>query len=405
MPPLDRLPVERYAAGRKSKMIQSTLTDNTYILHVPDPSLPSPNKYKIYDSVTDKWINGVFPSQDFDISEFKVSGAGDERCYVRGPLGKFLATIQCGDYAFSIKPKTTNGISWKEEAGYINEELSVVLYRTKNNDNIQTTDTNSFELSCDNNAISYPTDYIESSTIVETPYAVLKNLPFNFMTESPLSYQYYDYDKKQTIGASFKLKNMYDLDWNVDSQVCMDPVTGNLVGTITNTRTYTNVGVGGHRVWITYKVGDTYSGEENCLRVTEEDVTDIRMTVSDEERTMEYNVCSGLQISSNGPFDNTIPPPEVSLVQTTPPCHPDAHMKYEYVEVVKGDIKTRSAAIDGLHKTNIYSISITDSGLNDDIDETIRQYVQSGINKVIREIAGKTAPANTQLWKIIWEGK
>jgi hypothetical protein len=75
---------------------------------------------------------------------------------------------------------------------------------------------------------------------------------------------------------------------------------------------------------------------------------------------------------------------------------------YELVERVKGLYKFR--ANDG-HKSNIYSIRIKNSGLNELLTNS---YVKTKIRDIIEETVHtavkKIAPSNTQLWKIMWEG-
>jgi hypothetical protein len=75
---------------------------------------------------------------------------------------------------------------------------------------------------------------------------------------------------------------------------------------------------------------------------------------------------------------------------------------YEFIERFKGLIKSKER----LHKSNLFSIQITDSKLNESItDETQRNNIQKSINNVIKEVIKKVTPAYTQLWKIIWKGE
>jgi len=80
----------------------------------------------------------------------------------------------------------------------------------------------------------------------------------------------------------------------------------------------------------------------------------------------------------------------------------DLLSKYEFIEGIEGVNRSTNK---GMHKSNIFSIKITDSQLNEaitNLDE--RKQVQRSINNVIKDIIKKISPANTQLWKIEWVG-
>lgn len=75
---------------------------------------------------------------------------------------------------------------------------------------------------------------------------------------------------------------------------------------------------------------------------------------------------------------------------------------YEFIERIKG---VNRIGMDKLHKSNIFSIEINNSKLNENIiDLTLRQRVQKSVINVIKEIIKKIIPAHTKLWKIDWTG-
>lgn len=76
---------------------------------------------------------------------------------------------------------------------------------------------------------------------------------------------------------------------------------------------------------------------------------------------------------------------------------------YELIERIAGLYKLSSNV---LHKSNIYSIIIENSGLNESLSSTtFRDDIQGHVEDSIREMVLKISPANTQLWKILWKGK
>ena len=81
--------------------------------------------------------------------------------------------------------------------------------------------------------------------------------------------------------------------------------------------------------------------------------------------------------------------------------------EFELVERVGGLYKYRG--FEG-HKSNIYSIRINNSGLNEDLNNSSEQLeIQTNLREIIedtvRNVVKKIAPASTQLWKIEWQGR
>ena len=86
---------------------------------------------------------------------------------------------------------------------------------------------------------------------------------------------------------------------------------------------------------------------------------------------------------------------------------PTTIQEFELVERIGGLYKYRP--IEG-HKSNIYSIRIFNSGLNEDMNNTpeqkeVQNKLKEIINETVRTVVKKIAPSSTQLWKIEWIGK
>jgi len=76
--------------------------------------------------------------------------------------------------------------------------------------------------------------------------------------------------------------------------------------------------------------------------------------------------------------------------------------EFELIERVRGLYKLVPFAG---HKSNIYSIRITNSGLNESItDENIKSNIKKIVEKAIIKAVRKIAPSYTQLWYIDWTG-
>lgn len=85
-------------------------------------------------------------------------------------------------------------------------------------------------------------------------------------------------------------------------------------------------------------------------------------------------------------------------------CSPMA--EYDMIERVKGLYKFR---FPHLHKSNIFSVRLKNSGLNniirDEAGTSFKDYIKPIIEGAVKDVVKKLAPAGTQFWRIIWEGK
>ena len=149
---------------------------------------------------------------------------------------------------------------------------------------------------------------------------------------------------------SFRLKNMYDPNWQTD--ITQSDFTAER--TLNGMRKYYNVGRDSNNIWLAY----TYRDIENINN-----------------------------------FD-----------------------QFELLERIEGFYKLSSCP---LHKSNVYSILIENSGLNERLlrgdhtadsnspafNEAIKIKVQELVEQNIRKLIDKVAPVHTQLWRIIWKGE
>lgn len=134
----------------------------------------------------------------------------------------------------------------------------------------------------------------------------------------------------------FKLKNMYNYNWNTEINRPSKLISG--------LRDYIAVGKTQGAIWLSYYyVRDSYTGLEN----------------------------------------------------------------YQLVERIRGLYKYKGAS---KHKSNIYSIQIRNSYLNDSTSDStaireVKTELRAVIEESVRKVAVKIAPNYTQLWKIDWYGK
>ncbi len=341
---LGNLKLKRIITGSRSKLIESS--DQVHVLQKNNPDNTSlPDKFMIIDPVTNLSLGNIFKSSQF-IMEHSNIPVGSE--VVRSPKSAWKHSAQCSDSAFNLKDRTAFGTSWTFDgtSGFTQENLAIALYNP--------------------DEVGIPATNFNATSSV---WVFLSGLPFNFVSDQPLNKSYYDYDLGILDASSFKAKNMYDYDYNVSARFEVLNLT-DTIGNIVDTREYINVRNGGDDIWMSYTVGAALSGLLTNTTIT-----------------------SGLIESEGAPIINM---KEYNNLNT-------GVFAYQMVERFKGVVLLAST---GIHKSNLFSIRITDSKLNIAITDTeLREFIQDGINTVIKELMKKITPANTQLFSVIWEGE
>ena len=80
------------------------------------------------------------------------------------------------------------------------------------------------------------------------PIWILSGVDFNFLEESPVEFEYYDFRTGVMYSNGFNMKNMYNNDWTVESTVVTSNVLSACSGTIGHTRYYTDINSDGDQV-------------------------------------------------------------------------------------------------------------------------------------------------------------
>lgn len=340
---LGNLKLKRITTGSFTKVIESS--DQVHILQKNNPADIDPFTFMIIDPVTDEKLGNIFKSSQFKMDHSNIPNGAE---VVRSPKSAWKHIAQCAETSFNLKEATTNGVSWTltNDTDFSNENLAIAIYNP--------------------DEVGIPATNFNATSSV---WLFLDGLPFNFISNQPLNKTFYDYKLGILDASSIKTKNMYNHDYSVSARFIVENPT-DTIGQIVDTRDYTNVRAGGNDIWMSYTVGSALSGRLTNTTITSgliqtEGTPILKMT--------EYvNVTSGV-------------------------------FAYEMVERFKGVVLLEST---GIHKSNVFSIKITDSQLNTAITDTeLREFIQNGINTVIKELMQKITPANTQLFSVIWEGQ
>jgi hypothetical protein len=344
------LQVRRFVSTNKVKMIET----NDTVDYVKILEMGTENKYNIYDPVRNVNIGLLYPSKQF----LQNNASGNPKLNqnilsdtkLQAPDGPIDQIAQLDNTALALKDETTENIKYYSFVDGEYQELpnAMVLY------DIPTLSAGSpvFDI-----------DYVNS---LSAPRVALSGIEYAYFGEMPINDIFYDFDYGELYIDMFNLHN--ELDYKYDTDAYTSPNVDIVDSTdvfLSNTRDYERMGINENTIWVSYRVGQNYS-----------------------------STLSGVVVSND-----TYPAANAPMSKTTKTSG-DAY-DYAYIERLAGANRTSTTA----HKSNIYSIEITNSNLNTNItDLSTRNYLQSIVERAILNFQEKVAPVHTQLWKIIWRG-
>ena len=318
--------------------------------------------------------------RDYSVNHNDIYTNGYDIQY-RSPEADITDMAQFGNYAFNLTVPIISGTTytdriyaeWEDDRTWVMEPHEIITYVPGSSACIP-------DLIIDRTVFSLNNVYVYSDVIdgqqmlyvkslfnnvsANTVYETVESykLPFNYLLEEPLhnnphfiSSLYGDYDSSLSanivFGTDESLDIFYCSEGNRDNRVLMNPTpTKNMYNYNFNIEIDRNrqVATG----WRNYSaIGNT----QNTL-------------------WLKYNY----------------------IRETS-----DFSENYDLAERVRGLYKFKPA---DLHKSNVYSIRIKNSGLNRIADDTLRTNIQNIVAEELLKTVKKLQPAHTQLWKVEWEG-
>jgi hypothetical protein len=312
-------------------------------------------RYRIYDANKNAWIGLIYPTSEFQ----QAASTANSAVYptygldvnMLAPIGAIDQIAQLDNAALGFKEESLNGLRAYSYLTNEYEDLenAVAVY-------------NKPALSSDGTPI-IDQDYMFG---LSAERALLSGVEFAHASEIPLDIVYLDFDNGRMYMDSFAMHNEQDYKYDVDATISETVSAAENSVNLYNTRQYSRIGTNETVIWASYTVGKNYANE---------------------------NAISPHPIPES---DQTV----VEMVEVTPTT--GGAFDYEYIEhlygVNRSNIKTG-------HKSNIFSVEINNSNLNEAIeDDDLRASVHRIVERAIREFEEKVAPVHTKLWKIIWKG-
>ena len=212
------------------------------------------------------------------------------------------------------------------------------------------------------NAMSLSNTYISS---IFKPNKDLLGVEHNYIVEIPETKPFIDYYVNgHLLGNSSVTKNHLNYQYTL--------CTNNDYG-LSGCREYCNINVCGGKLYMTYRDNIHYIATSN-------------------ETITYYD-----DLNSTSSNDLSIEQYQLSKRRT--------NYNYQHVEVIESLNKFDNDQLGG-HKSSMFSIKLVDTGLNESsIPEEAKIKLRQNIEHNVRSIIDKLIPANTQLFKIYFEGK
>ena len=360
---------------------------------VMDPTavaFPQYNKWNFNDLTINSMCSNIYPLSSFMIQsyQYKIPPAhrqNNETDFIDlyAPDVMPIKSCQHFDYGYFLTDLTNKSITSDELI--FNTDINATSYLANTNVPINTYVYPSSAI------IMNPADPNNVATSGESTFIPLYNLTdilFNFFEEIPLDFNYYNFEPLTTSGYYYingdctNTKNQYNYDYNMVSRVTSTTSVTSVSAVLDQTRKYSNIGVAGDLLYMVYRTNQYYSSGTVSLSSNTTGVTFGMVPTSS-----FANSGSIVPIPMTGPYTKNYGIAE----------------QFDAVEVI--DSLDRLKNTNG-HKTNLFSINIKNANINTaPLSATDIANIKNSLTNIIENVISNVIPANTQLFKIYWNGQ
>jgi hypothetical protein len=240
-----RLKLDRLVTGTKGKMLQTNrgifvcnVESDFENFDVVTGSLD--NRFGLWDDTKNVLLKNIYNINDFSrLSPIHTTnGDGVDFLDVHAVNSPYSSVVQFNNVAVGLASLTDKGITYQ---------------RYNNTDNIKE------YVDSKNTVIVYPpSGVIEEDELNLEPLWILSGVEFNFMDESPVEFEYYDYTTGVMYSNSMNMKNMYNNQWDVGSNIVTGVSLSATSGTLDGTRYYMDINADGDSL-----IYDVYRNQNN----------------------------------------------------------------------------------------------------------------------------------------------
>lgn len=336
-------------------------------------------------------INNVYPLSSFTLQSYQYDKIPsqwqnniDDFLDIYGPATTYLQGCQYFNYGYLLSDLTDTPIT-ANTLGFSGDIFSTP-YVKKTDFPVNTYVYPSSSIIVNSPAVSSSTIYGEYTCI---PMFNLSGIKFNYINECPLEFKYagfnidstsaYNYLYSDTINA----KNSLNYNYSLNSQLTSSTYTSAVSATLSNARDYLNIKTSGDLLYMVYKANKYYN-------------TDGAVSLSSNTTGVTYgmNMTSGYAISGR-----IIDIP----MSTMTSANISVYDKFDNVEVLYSINRVKEQQA---HKSNLFSINIQNANINNSsLSDTEKITLKRNLTNILETMIKHIVPANTQLFKIYWNGQ
>jgi hypothetical protein len=364
--------------------------NDIFVTHIESEDTINPlDDYKLVVSgVSTVSINNIYPLSTFVMQSYQYKKIPSERqnnildfLEIYGPNVKYIKGCQFFNTGYLLSELTNNSITFNST------EFSGDIFSTPY---IQSTELpiETYMYPSSSIIISAPDTSISevSGQYTQIPLYNLSGIQFNFINECPLEFKYAGFN---TVSASsyifsdtFNTKNNYNSDYAVAAVITSSTDLSTVNANLSNAREYFNIGSTGDILYAVYKTNKYYETSDSVSLSSNITGVTYGMTPTSSFATTGHVVQIPLDTVTSG---------NISVYD-----------KYDNVETIHSVNRIKEPVT---HKSNLFSINIQNSNINTSaLSDADKESLKQNLNNIINNIIKNITPANTQLFKIYWNG-
>lgn len=359
----------------ESSDMKNTITDYNLIVS-GNVSIPLNNMYPLSSFIIQSYQYEKIPSErQNNINDFLNIYAPDTT-YVKG--------CQFFNYGYLLSDLTDKSIS--VDSMSFSGDIFSTSYTTKTEMPIDT-----YVYSSLDKITSSP--YASTGTVcgeyTAIPLYDLSGVRFNFINECPLEFKYSGYNVDSTSAYSYifadsvNAKNNYNYNYSVESIVTSSVNISAVNAELRNAREYYNIGTTGDLLYMIYKTNKHYASPSSVSLSS--NITNV---------TFGMNPTSAFATSGS-----IIKIPMSTMTSLSS----NIYEQYDNVETIYSINRIKEPIT---HKSNLYSINIQNANINSsDLTDVDKTTLKRNLSNIMENMIKNISPANTQLFKIYWNGQ
>lgn len=356
--------------------------DPTNIMNPIASLSPEYNKWNFNILETNTMISNIYPLSAFTIQSYQYKRSPlnrqnniSDHLSIFGLSDMYMKGCQYFNYGYLLSDLTDKTLL--TDRLKFNNDLFVTSYLERTNIPV---DTYIYP------ALSTIISDITSGSNTMVPLYNLSGVKFNYIEECPLTFKYYGYEKDNTSGSyyyafgdSFNAKNQYNHNYSLSAITMSATNTSGVSATLTDARRYYDINTTGDTLYLVYKNNQYYNSGRVSLSGT----------------GVTFNMTPTASFASTGAIIDI--PLITNTVLSSNPVN-----NYDNVETIYSVNRLKDINV---HKSNLFSINIQNANIDSSsLSAEDKENIKKSLSNILETLLKNVIPANTQLFKIYWNG-